>query len=388
MSPADLDHELDAVLADPLARTSRAASDAPLAEGRDDQATRLRALVREREIAPGEGGAGASIEEPLFEPFAGVRPAWRGAWAARSGAEDRATQPVRSHLARLIAVSSGKGGVGKSNIAVNLAVALSQRGLRVVLLDADLGTANADVLCGLMPVARLEHVVTPLPVHDGGRRTLGDIAVAAPGGFRLIPGSAGVARMADLGSEQQRDLLEQMCRLEDDADVIIVDTGAGVGRHVIEFLLVCDDALVVTTSEPTALADAYALIKCLHGARRESAATAGHEHGRVSLVVNQVADGHEARAVHARLDGVCRRFLGESVAFAGSIAQDLRVPEAVRARLPFVLHAPRAEATRDLRRVADALALQVERRAGPAVPAGAARASRLARWLRRAKDRE
>lgn len=274
-------------------------------------------------------------------------------------------RPTR-RSAKIVAVSSGKGGVGKSNVAVNLSIALASPpyGLRVTLLDADLGTANADVLCGVMPRARLEEVAA-------GVRSMREIAVEAPGGFRLVPGSAGIARMADLPAVHRERLVAAVSELEADADVVIVDTAAGVGAGVTSFLRLADLGVVVTTPEPPAIADAYALVKCVAGRRGQ-----GAEHARAStlaLVVNQVADAAEAAAVHARIAGVCVRFLGLALPMLGHVAHDLRVVAAVRQRRPLLVVDPRAPASRDVRAVAGAVAQRLGVGAARAAAGGVGR---------------
>ncbi|MBY0310898.1 MAG: MinD/ParA family protein [Phycisphaerales bacterium] len=257
--------------------------------------------------------------------------------------------------ARVIAIASGKGGVGKTNISVNLAIALAERGLRVTLLDADLGTANADLLCGVIPHARLDHILAPagLGVQDGASRSIRDIAIRCPGrggvgGFDLIPGSAGVARMADLSPGERRWLLNALVELASETDVLLIDAAAGIGPDVTTLLASADLALVVTTPEPTALADAYALIKCLasvdHFTRDDRA--------ELALVVNQTRSPAEAFATHARLAQVCDRFLATTIPMLGFVAHDLRVPEAVRAQCPLLVRTPDTPASHNLRELA------------------------------------
>lgn len=231
--------------------------------------------------------------------------------------------------ARIVAITSGKGGVGKSNIAVNLAIRLTKMGRKVVLLDADLGTANADVLCNISPGGDLAHVVA-------GRRTLTEAMVEAPGGFRLIPGASGLARMAAMGEYERSRLVQQLSELEEDYDLILVDTGAGVSPNVLSFALGADQLLVVTTPEPTSVADAYAVIKIVARQRADA---------DVRILVNMVVDADEGRSVFKRIDAVCRRFLGLSTRYAGHVSTDPRVPMAVRRRRPFILESPNCDAS-------------------------------------------
>ncbi len=243
-------------------------------------------------------------------------------------------------MARAVAVTSGKGGVGKSNIAVNLAVMLSRLGQRVCLLDADLGLANADVLCGLTPRLTLDHVVR-------GRCRLVDAMLLAPGGFRLIPGACGVAALAELSAPDRRRILEQLALLEHVVDTLIIDTSAGLSRNVLAFAAAAQHVLVVTTPEPTAVTDGYGMIKSLVSHAPDA---------DVELVVNMASGEDEAVGVFARIDRVSRAFLRRPLAFGGSVPLDPAVREAVRRRLPFALGAPEAPATRALAGLARAIA--------------------------------
>ena len=262
-------------------------------------------------------------------------------------------------LARVVAVTSGKGGVGKTTLAVNLAVKLTQMGRRVVLLDADLGTANADVMCNLSPRATLAHVVA-------GRAEIEDTLVTAPGGFQLIPGASGLAKMAALSEFEHQRLIEQMHRLETAADLLLVDTGAGVGPGVLSFTLAADEVMVVTTPEPTAITDAYAVIKSL--VRRNPEID-------LRLVVNACRDEDEARAVHDRIAQVSRRFLGTTLRLAGYLPSDPRVAAAVRRRCPFALDPSAGPASACLGRVAH----RIDRHAVPHGSSGLLQ--RMRGWL-------
>jgi flagellar biosynthesis protein FlhG len=237
---------------------------------------------------------------------------------------------------RAIVVTSGKGGVGKTNISVNLAVALSQLGRKVTVMDADLGMANADVLCDLTLRSGLEDVVS-------GKKKLDEIAISAPGGFQLLPGAGGVPSIADLPQVERNRLIDALARLEARNDYLIVDTGAGIGASVMGFVAAVERVLVVTTPEPTAITDAYAMLKTIRKRRPNS---------RARLVVNQVDSLQEGVAVHARIDKACRRFLGVGVGYAGSIPKDSQVPLAVRRRSPLVISAPKSPAAKAIRRLA------------------------------------
>jgi flagellar biosynthesis protein FlhG len=237
--------------------------------------------------------------------------------------------------AQTIAITSGKGGVGKTNLAVNLAAVLATLDRRVVLLDADLGLANADILCGIQPRYNLAHVVT-------GQRRLEEVLTpvpvrGAPRGFSLIPGASGLARMADLSEAERRRIVTELQTLQDSSDVIIVDTGAGIGRNVLAFAAAAENVMVVTTPEPTAITDAYAVIKVL--ARCQST-------GKISVVANQVKGRDEGRIVHERLSGVARQFLQTDVAFGGYVVHDLAVPQSVRRRTTFVTEYPNSLASK------------------------------------------
>ncbi|MDB5297211.1 MAG: ATPase involved in chromosome partitioning [Phycisphaerales bacterium] len=268
----------------------------------------------------------------------------------------RQSRATARRRATVIAVTSGKGGVGKSNVAVNLAVTLARAGKSVVLLDADLGLANADVLCGVDLPANLSHVIAR-------KKELRDVMVPGPGGFRLVGGASGLARMADLSDADRQRLVDAMAELEAQADVILIDTGAGIGPNVLTFTRAADHVLVVTTPEPTAVTDAYAVVKVIarqDGRDPEAYGTDpdglgdGYQNAarRVSLVVNQARSPAEAKLVYDRIAGVARQFLGATLHDAGSVPLDDQVPVSVRRRIPFAMAAPRSAAAQAIAQLA------------------------------------
>lgn len=287
-----------------------------------DQAASLRAL-REVRVERSAAVVESSTTAPLLQP-----------------------PPPAYSRARVIAIASGKGGVGKTNLAVNLAVASAQAGRRVILVDADLGLANADVLCGLNPARRLDPAAFE-PRASGQAPSLADWLVDAPGGWRLLPASAGLVAMADLPPAHRARLVKGLDELATLADLLIIDSAAGVGRTVLSLAEAADLCIIVVTPEPTSIADGYATLKALHLAAGSGGGGAG-----VGLVVNQARDRAEATRTHARINAVAERFLGESVPLLGWFAQDAAVGAAVRARVPLLLHRPTSRMARSIRQLA------------------------------------
>jgi flagellar biosynthesis protein FlhG len=268
--------------------------------------------------------------------------------------------------ATVFAVTSGKGGVGKSNVSVNLAIALAQSGKRVILIDADLGLANADVLCNIDVKSNLAHVVAR-------QRELKDVMVDAPGGFKLICGASGLAKMADLSDFDRERLIRALGELETQCDIIIIDTGAGISPSVMSFTRAADHVLVVTTPEPTAITDAYAAIKVLVKAAEQEGSA--HHDRRISLLVNQTLSPQEGAHVYERVSKVARQFLGAVVFDAGFVPKDDAVTTAVRGRKPFVLAAPRSPASLGMLQLASRLG------GGNAQTQASGFFDRLGRWM-------
>lgn len=246
----------------------------------------------------------------------------------------------RGRCARTIAITSGKGGVGKSNLAVNLSICLVARGLRVTLVDVDLGLANADLLMNVQPKFTLAHVLS-------GVRNLAEVTVNAPGGVQFIPGASGLNELANLSEFDRQHLISQLQTLETSTDMVVFDCGAGISRNVLSFALAADEVLVVTTPQPPAITDAYATIKSLD---REKFS------GKTSLFVNMVENRAEASATFDRIAGVAKKFLNYSVASGGYMLHDRAVELAVRQREPFVLKYPACKASSSLAAAANDLA--------------------------------
>ncbi len=242
---------------------------------------------------------------------------------------------------RSIAVLSGKGGVGKSNLAVNLAMALSKTGKRVVILDADLGMANVDLLCGISPKYTLAHLVK-------GQRSVDEVLVALDNGVLLLPGGPGVQELAELGDDAQSLLIDKLAALEGVADILLIDTGAGIHRNTLSFGVAADLTILITTPEPTSIRDAYGVLKTLAintGSKIE-----------ITLVVNMATSRSEGSEVAERIQMAANQFLSLSVAYGGAILLDENVGKAVRMRIPFFLANPTCQASRDIAALAAELA--------------------------------
>ena len=261
-----------------------------------------------------------------------------------SNAEDDQAAGLRriggSNPVQVIAITSGKGGVGKTNISVNLAVAMARAGRSVMLLDADLGLANVDVLLGLQAHANLSHVLD-------GSHSLEEIIVSGPSGINIVPASSGVKRMANLTSYEQAGLIRAFSELRHPLDTLVVDTAAGVSDSVMAFTRAAQEVVIVVCDEPTSITDAYALIKVLN---RDFGANRCH------VLANMAQDESEGRALYRKLARVCERFLDVTLHFMGTIPYDPALRKAVQRQAAVVEALPGSPSAKAFKTLAHTVA--------------------------------
>ncbi|MCR3921377.1 MAG: MinD/ParA family protein [Firmicutes bacterium] len=253
---------------------------------------------------------------------------------------------------RVITITSGKGGVGKSNITVNLALALAKMGNSVCIFDADFGLANVDILMGLVPKYNMHHVIS-------GDKKLADILVEGPLGIHIVPGSSGLLDMANLNGPQRQQLLKQLLELERTTDIILIDTGAGISKLLLGLISAAHDVILITNPEPTAMTDAYGVAKIIGKYKL---------HNQVKLIVNQVKNMQEGEAVAERFSQVADNYLSLSVDYLGYISNDSLVARSVRDQQPFLIGYPKSKASVCVERIASQLVepygLEVHRDSG------------------------
>lgn len=240
---------------------------------------------------------------------------------------------------RVVGVASGKGGVGKTNVATNLAVLCARQGKRVLIIDADLGLANVEILYGIKPAHHLGHVLA-------GELSVRDVLADGPQGVKVLPAGNGVQTLSRLDDAQQLRLVGALDELEDEFDIVFLDAGAGIGDNVVFFIGAAQEALLVVNPEPTSLTDAYATVKILC----QSAGVRFFD-----VVVNQSPNETVAREIYDRLLAVASRFLDARMRYLGCLPRDENVHRAVMAQRPLVEAFPNTPATRALNLVADNL---------------------------------
>ncbi len=260
----------------------------------EDQAEQLRALMRSKQKAPLESS-------------------------------DR----VERKKTRIITVASGKGGVGKTNVSVNMALAYARLGKRVIVMDADLGLANVNVMLNMIPKFNLYHVIRK-------QKTMKDIILDTEYGIQIVAGASGFSKIANLTEEERQNFIEELYTLSN-ADIIIIDTSAGVSNNVLAFVAAADDAVIVTTPEPTAITDAYGIIKII-------ATEIDNLNMGLKLVVNRVKTVAEAKKVADRMINIAGQFLNLKVDYLGFIYDDPLVGQAVLRQKPFMVLDPKCRA--------------------------------------------
>jgi flagellar biosynthesis protein FlhG len=231
---------------------------------------------------------------------------------------------------RIITVTSGKGGVGKTNLSVNMALAFARIGKKVIVMDADLGLANVNVMLNMIPKYNLYHVIKK-------QKTIREILVETEYGISIVAGASGFSQIANLGEEDRRDFIKELDSLSN-ADIIIIDTSAGVSSNVLDFIAAADDAVIITTPEPTAITDAYGIIKII--ATEYDSLNVG-----LKLVVNRARGAAEAKSVADRMINISGQFLNLKVDYLGFIYDDSSVPHAVIRQKPFMVVDPKCKAS-------------------------------------------
>lgn len=245
-------------------------------------------------------------------------------------------QMVNPRPVRAIAVTGGKGGVGKTNVSVNLGVAAAEMGKRVMLLDADLGLANIDVVLGLHPEYDLSHVMR-------GERSLDEVLIEGPCGLKVIPGASGVQALSELSPAEHTGLIRAFSELAGDTELLIVDTAAGISDTVLSFARASHEVVVVVCDEPASITDAYAIIKLLNR---------DYGHRRFRILANMVRSAQEGRELYNKMCRVTDRYLDVTLGFMGAIPFDESLRKAVRAQRPVVQAFPRSRVAQIFRNLA------------------------------------
>ena len=248
----------------------------------------------------------------------------------KSGNQTRSSEQAEQKKTRIITVASGKGGVGKTNISINLALSYARLGKKVIVLDADLGLANVNVVLGVIPKFNLYHVIRK-------QKTMKEVILDTNYGIQIVAGASGFSRVANLTDDERNTFIGELSELSA-ADVIIIDTSAGVSQNVLSFVEAADDVLIVTTPEPTAITDAYGIIKII-------STEIDNLDMNLKLIVNKVSSVTEAKKVSHKVISIAAQFLNLKVDYLGFVYEDTAVPTAVRKQLPFMIADPKGQAS-------------------------------------------
>lgn len=268
----------------------------------------------------------------------------------KSGFTETTSQAGDEPKTRTFAITSGKGGVGKTNFTINLGLALMKQGYRVMVLDADLGLANVDVILGLKAQYNLSHLIK-------GEKSIREIITESPTGLQVIAGGSGMQDLANLPKKKLQRFIKSLSELEGMADILLIDTGAGLSRSVMSFVMAADEVIVIATPEPTSITDAYGLVKTLYNTKPES---------KVHLVVNRVESAEEANETASKFTVVAQKFLQFPVATLGYVLDDHLVSKAVKNQEPFFIRYPKSNASYCLEQLANQLVNHDTRQLAPA----------------------
>jgi flagellar biosynthesis protein FlhG len=236
---------------------------------------------------------------------------------------------------KIITVTSGKGGVGKSNFVVNLSIVLQKLGKKVLIFDADIGMGNDDVLMGFLPKYNVFDIIF-------SNKEISDVVITGPYGVKLLPGGSGITKVDELTDAQRDSFLDKLSEI-DDVDYIIMDTGAGINRSVLGFVACCEELIILTTPEPTSMTDAYSLLKAVNHFKIKSSA---------KVIINRVFNEGEAKSTYNKFNNAVSTFLKMKLEFLGSVSEDKKLLQAVRAQQPFVIAYPHCEAAQDIEIIA------------------------------------
>ena len=237
---------------------------------------------------------------------------------------------------RVIAITSGKGGVGKTNLSVNTGIALAQSGLRVALMDADMSLANVDILLGIYPKFNLSHVLS-------GDKTLSEIMVEGPSGLKIIPGASGIQKMSELSTIEQAAVIRAFSDIDQELDVLIVDTAAGISASVVNFVRACQEIIVVVCDEPTSLTDTYAFIKLLNR---------DYNLSNFHVITNMVSTVQQGQALFQKLTKVTDYYLDVTLRFLGAVPYDDCLHRSVQKQSPVVVAFPGSKSSIAIKEIA------------------------------------
>lgn len=251
--------------------------------------------------------------------------------------------PMQRPRARVITVTSGKGGVGKSNTAINLACQFKKLGQRVIILDADFGLANIEIMFGTVP----KHNLCDL-IYQG--KSITDIITWGPMEIGFISGGSGITGLANLSRDYLNYIIQNLAKLDAIADIIIVDTGAGISDAVLDFLVASGEILVVATPEPTSITDSYSLLKALNSHSRYS-----REDSKIKVIANKVTSADEGEVMYSKLNSVVSRYLKLPISYLGAITQDVQLEKAVMQQMPVSMQSPNAKSARAFEKMAYSL---------------------------------